>query len=339
MNFRGVCGALLFVLIGCALPPSDTTRQTLVPERDVQAVRYTREGINFMRSGRYLDAEMSFLRALTIEPNAERIVTNRGVALFMQERYDEALEIFQALEKRDDGSLGYKLWIGRTLVELGRYKDGVTKLQDALAEAVKKEDLSSSASFSRTLSVIYFEAGDESRAICASSDAFNFTPNAVEAVRHARLLSAIGYSQNGAAFLQNFFGATTLPSADAHLIYAQAALVAESYEGAADFLQDAVLMDPQEPDTQYLMKLLVLVMGTDLQERGIATELAVLDEDTKRNLLLDPRLESSELLYLPAKILRKINDMKARVEAKPSTQELISSRLRRLLRSLYLIPG
>lgn len=306
-----LCAALFCALTGCALPPADTTRQSLVPESEVQAVRYTKEGIAFMREGRYLDAEMSFERALYIEPKTEAVLTNIGVSLFMQERFDESLALFKDLESKDTGSLVYKLWVGRSLVELGKFNDGIAKLQEGLSLAIKREDTVSAASFSRTLSVIYFQAGYQDKALCASSDAFNYVPSQGEAVRHARLLMAIGATQNAAVFLQGFFGATTLPSVDAHLVYAQAALMVDALEGAADFLQDAMLMNAQDPDTQYLIKLLTLVLGVELKERGIHSDLQILDVETQREVLTDPRLDSAEVrLYLPVKILSRLDSLK-----------------------------
>lgn len=164
--------SVVLTFSGCA-PAGRTVDERFVTNPELQAIALTREGLSALSRGRYRDAELSFERALSLFPEAENVRRNlaralllggdgagaereyrrllvKGVsaplqldlaqALLLQEREDEALEIFQSVYalgvSRGDNALrnGAALNLATTYFKRGQEEEASCWLSEVLGE-------------------------------------------------------------------------------------------------------------------------------------------------------------------------------------------------------------
>ena len=71
MRYRLPIGVILLIvlLFGCALPEPEGPEQEFVPDREIQVVSLTREGLAYAKRSRLVDAELKLRQA--VQYNAE----------------------------------------------------------------------------------------------------------------------------------------------------------------------------------------------------------------------------------------------------------------------------
>lgn len=207
MIFRSVLLAtVVWTLVGCALPKVDLSGQSLVPEDDVVAIAQTREGLNLLKAGRNLEAEIQFRKALILIPQSAPLMQNLGIALFQQSRFDEALEVFNAVPATQN-TLISRMWYARSKIELGQVDEGVKLLDTQLNEALEKSDFLGATQLSRTLASIFYGLGEEAEALSYSWLSYGLDYGSAETVlRHSRLLMACGLEKKANEVLKAFGG-------------------------------------------------------------------------------------------------------------------------------------
>lgn len=294
---------VLCSLIGCALPPPDESGQTFVPEGDLSAVRYVKEGLRYMANGRYLDAEIRFQKALIIEPGTVPIMQNIGVSLLKQERYKEAREIFEGLQAADPVSLPLMVWLGKATFAEGNKDAGIRLLSEAYALAVQRDDIAQIVSIARSLSSLYFTEGIEEDAVCFSSIATTLSPTPADIYRHTRLLNALNYPQNTTESIVGYFAVGIPKTKELLVLLALTHFAANDLDSSANYIKEAFLIPSENAELDYTLKLLVYIVVERMQELGKEIDQDIVDSDLMKDLLVDPRLDSSLTLYVPPQLL------------------------------------
>lgn len=304
MKFRKyfLLTAFLLLLVGCALPPPDTTRQNFVPENEVLALRLTREGISFIQDGRYLDGEVSLRKALYIIPNSEKIKLNLGVSFFMQERFDEALDIFEDLHSKDPENISYTLWLAKTYIQAGAFDEGRDLIEAQTNKELSKEyapiNLSNSGTLQLALSNAYFARGQFDLAICASGRNITYSQVFDATMKYIVMNMQAGNITAAKWFLETKLAVSGVSNIEYHIRLSEVYLLLNDLEKAKEELITSLARFATDPEVLYERKLLTYILGKRLVAKGEEVDLSVFDSDVEEEILADPRVKSSPIGFL-----------------------------------------
>lgn len=197
----------LLTLVGCALPVSEENLQSFVPQVDLQVVSLTREGLDYFTRSRFVDAEFRFLEALQLTPEIESINFNLALTLIEEGEYSKAKGLLKYILKKDPTSTKIMAALARLYISKNDYNNAIEYYKKALNVAFVWQEFPRAASFSRSISVLYFLLGREVDALEYSGLALSLASNAEEMCKHGKLLIATGkYKEAGdktLAFINN----------------------------------------------------------------------------------------------------------------------------------------
>jgi tetratricopeptide (TPR) repeat protein len=294
---------LFFVVfnLGCALPPKDNSGQSFVPEEDLSALKYTSLGMQEVARGRFLQGEMSLYKALQFAPSSEKIKLNIAVALYGQERFDEALSYLEPLHLSDPINPSYKLWYAKSLIGAGAITLADEVLESGIDQYRKLNDLQSVANFARTQANAKYRIGDFDAAICASQIALSATTNAVEFLNHVKLLMQTGRLKSAEWFLRSgmaYGGASASTSTvEYQMRLAELEYILGNYESAKSALQNVLSRGTiADSTTAYESKLLIIIVGNKIKNLEQDVDISLLDDNQAvDDILADPRQKFSPL--------------------------------------------
>jgi tetratricopeptide (TPR) repeat protein len=298
------CAVLIPILCtGCFIAPPESTRQALVPEKEVDALRINNEGLRYLSGGRFVDAEFRFRQALWLQPNAERIFLNLAASLFMQERYDESLEIFKDLYARDPLNLTYRIWVGKIYTELGNYPLAEQYFKEGITDAESRPDLGSMAIFGRSLANLYVRIGSMEDALCYSIYAYSALGSLDEGLKHIRLLLLYGKASSADYWFKNILPASGDGSLNYHLRRVETSLLMNNLDEAKTHIAAALHLNASDAIQTFDRRLLTVIVGKLLEKRGETVELSVLDNDSEvEDLLQDDRTKQGPLALIAASL-------------------------------------
>lgn len=306
------------LLFGCALPREERVNQSFVPDKELFAANLVKEGLNYYGRSRYVEAEMRFQQALYLFPNLDGVKQNLAVVLEDQGRFEEARDIYLELRTRKEGTNSFLLSLGRVSVRLGQYTDAEDYFQQGFDMAWETADWGWAAMFARSLSSLYFRLGDEERANCYSGIALDLKVDVEEAYRHSRLLAAMHLVGANERLLDKFlamggvFKGMSLVSqrAEAHLAKAQ-------YQEAFDSAKESMMLTMDRPEAQFETRLALLI--ADRLRTKTPEEIEKAEENADETaaheleILLDPRLDGSNTLYWPLKMLDDLAQIRSEI--------------------------
>ena len=90
------------------------------------------EGLAQVEGGRYLDAVLSFQRAIELDPAFGAAHYNLGVTFQRLESYDKAADAYREAIRRDPDSADYRYALGATRYHQGEYRDAIGWFKQAL---------------------------------------------------------------------------------------------------------------------------------------------------------------------------------------------------------------
>jgi len=90
------------------------------------------EGLAQVEGGRYLDAVLSFQRAIELDPAFAAAHYNLGVTFQRLESYDKAADAYREAIRRDPDSADYRYALGATRYHQGDYRDAIGWFKKAL---------------------------------------------------------------------------------------------------------------------------------------------------------------------------------------------------------------
>lgn len=91
------------------------------------------EGLSQVEGGRYLDAVLSFQRAIELDPGFAAAHYNLGVTFQLLESYDKAAAAYRDAIRCDDRNADYKYALGATYYHQGDYAHAIDWFKKALA--------------------------------------------------------------------------------------------------------------------------------------------------------------------------------------------------------------
>ena len=206
-NFRECWGRICLLVVclsagACAVPRWDQPDQTFVSDNELSAAALDRQGLNFAAQSRLVDAELKFRQALYLYPQAETISFNLAVVLDQAGLTEEAISIYNELLARYPEAIQYRVGLGHAYLSSQNFDLAVKHYSLALSLSEKLNNKKAQSDIARSLSVIYFSAGQEEQALCYSRLAQALDDSSPEEmVRHMRLMIGTGH---GVSEQQNF---------------------------------------------------------------------------------------------------------------------------------------
>ncbi|NDC38923.1 MAG: hypothetical protein EBZ48_12875, partial [Proteobacteria bacterium] len=179
---------VLLVCCSCALPRSTIDTAGFVRPEELETTGLVREGMGFLSQSRYVDAELSFRRALYFSPDADNIRENLAAALMGSQQFNEVDQILAQLSARYPKAIRIVVSQAQSYFRQRRYQESEATFRRALDLAFQRQEFSQASSILRSLAFLANDRGYRSEALCYSAQAFALKPDTPEALSHARLL-------------------------------------------------------------------------------------------------------------------------------------------------------
>jgi tetratricopeptide (TPR) repeat protein len=101
--------------------------------------RYSAEAENAMAAKDLPAAARALEKLSSLTPNVAQVYANLGLVYYMQNRYAEAIVVFQKAAKIDPALPKVNMLLGICLTEIGRYRDAVKLLEPAFRSSAKDQ--------------------------------------------------------------------------------------------------------------------------------------------------------------------------------------------------------
>lgn len=194
------------MMVGCALPPRGHQEIDFVSARELDTISIVREGLHFLSRSRYVDAEFKFRQGLYRYPDAVNLKINLAEALKGLGDYQQATSIYQDLLKASPDSIQLLVGLARVHLAAGLRENAIMRYEEALELALSRNERPRAAILARSIATLYFEDGQEERALCYSQQAFTLLPDRNQVLRHVRLLTGLGMLQQAETVLTQYIG-------------------------------------------------------------------------------------------------------------------------------------
>ena len=120
----------------CALIPVYLSIVIIGSQTFAQSTRgLVNEGVELYNENKFSDAEVNFKKGAELDPNSFESLFNLGDAYYKQQRYDEALKLFQsALSKSETEDQKAKIYhnVGNSLLKSQKIKESIGAYKEAL---------------------------------------------------------------------------------------------------------------------------------------------------------------------------------------------------------------
>ncbi len=162
---QAVALTFFLLVIGCALPPGPEALPG-VSRQELRAVTLSREGLSFLDSGRFMDAELSIRHALLLSPGTKSLRLSLSVALIGLEQFEEARGIIAEYLVKEPDSHDLIGRMAALKFAEGDYKGAILQFKEALKVAFNNKDQAYAAGVAKTISQLALARGMSEEAIC-----------------------------------------------------------------------------------------------------------------------------------------------------------------------------
>ena len=182
--------ALVFLILSCAPPSLPTGQQDFVPDSELLAVSLYREANYYYSNSRYLEAEEKYRKALELSPGAENISLSLAMTLKALAKYEQSLELFQGLLRRDPNRSEYHGGLGALYYEMESYELALSSLDRAMQLSIAKGDRVNAALYARNKCNVYFKQRLFPSAVATAKQVFELQASLDNLELYARMLFA-----------------------------------------------------------------------------------------------------------------------------------------------------
>jgi tetratricopeptide (TPR) repeat protein len=250
-------------------------------------------GVLYAREGKDSDAVQAFRQAAEADPKSSSAFVNLALTLVKQAGVDEAKRQLNAWIQHDPNNAGVYMALGVVCTRSGQGRDAMA----AFRKAAELEPDSSDAHLNLGMALIL--QFDRQNGLPELKQAVRLNPQSAAA--HLSLGHFYFEDGNQDEARREFLIATRLEPTleDAYYFWALVERQTNNYRRAADLLQKAVAINPDNANTQFLL-------GQCLEKLG-RTDEAI--KHWKEAIRIDP--EQSEALYNLARALNRMHDPEA----------------------------
>ncbi|MCB0336894.1 MAG: tetratricopeptide repeat protein [Bdellovibrionales bacterium] len=222
----GICFCLF---AACALPTSEVEDQSFVPIEELEVVSLVREGLDYFKRARYIDAQFAFLQANYLAPDAKNIQLNLAMSFREQGNFDEAESLFMTLLKDEPDSTEYLSGLAGLYLQRLEFDRAMDMYERVYEIAEKRSDLTLQVSTLSTLTVAAFQRGQVERAKCYAEEAYALSKDIVVVSAYLRILLSESDRESTQRVISEYRKAVV--ETDARILYLQS---------MALFLEDAL---------------------------------------------------------------------------------------------------
>ncbi len=203
----------------------------------------------------YETEERIWASVVEYQPHNSNALNGLGMALYRQERHQEAFDLFVASIKADERNFRPYINIGNILIRAGRFTDALPYLQAGIR--LNPQDAPAHNSLANCL----FKLGNLDAAAQSYTRALQLDPDLVSAnVNFATFLNATGHFADAAKLLTRAI--TLEPSnASAHAQMGVSLASTGNSQGALDHMNQAVTLDPDSAESQLNLGLFLSQLG------------------------------------------------------------------------------
>jgi len=190
---------LFFVLLGisaCALPTEYEAPDSFVSLEEQQAIKFIKFGDDFFLKGRYVDAELEYLKALYLYSDYDNIRVDLVNVLIRQGLFDESLEQLNILIEKSPNNPDLLLLKAFYYSEMQEYDLAIKSYNQTLENLDSLKNIVELKKYKElifnNLSTIQFKIGLEDEAIESAFQAYMVNKNYFQKSRLAKLQIATG---------------------------------------------------------------------------------------------------------------------------------------------------
>ena len=296
----------LALVCGCATLRDPATQQVFVSSVEMQGSNAAAQGLSYLSQGRYADAELKLLQALSLFPNARNLKINLASAMAARGATQDAWPLFEGLIAAEPDSLQLRAIYAEALYRSGEI-DRARQLYQSVIEVAHEDPELSPQEYAatRSLAALEFAVGNASAARCASERAMALQGDNENALRHSELLIALGLPASARLILDSINSSARVPGA-----LAQAAMLEidqRDFAKAQQLMAEAWKADGVPPDVQFQLQLieeLIFAYSPDSLPQGEDERITELRDQFREQFTTDGRLETVQGLYYPPHFLR-----------------------------------
>jgi tetratricopeptide (TPR) repeat protein len=309
---------IVLLFVACALPREEETLNLSIPNEEIAAINYIREGLVFFSKKRFVDAEFKFRQADSLLPNTDIIIQNLAATLREQGNYEAAeellLELIAKKTRRE-----YSLSLASVYSERGDTSAAIAIWQQILAQEYKSGRLNLMPSLLQNIASAEFSQGNEVTALCAYQERAQFFTDLSSQLQLARIYIGLGLAQTAQEYLTKLFKVNPNANNTEHwYLLSLAEFALGDYEDATNAWYQASAFADLRPDLKlkldFLKKALLQVYPESLQAVN-KLKLASLQSE-KVDKKVDPKVDlereiksyqsilySADSIYMPARLL------------------------------------
>jgi tetratricopeptide (TPR) repeat protein len=316
-------GALLLTVCtaGCALPAPEVEEQQFVTPKEITIVSLTREGLEYAKRSRLVDAELKLRQAYFLAPDQFTIALNLAVVLDRQGLYGEARALYRELRKQKPRSV--KLLSALAHVYVNQYEFGEAERLyiEALTIALDENLGTEIVQVSRSLSVLNFLRGDEEAAICWSQFVLQFSKEPAQIYRHARLLLAL---DRGKEVIELLKGSSNFAADDARLgiVLAEALIETGDQEQALSLVKLLNSRTDLPVNLSFELSLLKVLVFTEPEFVGADQQEEFEEKKEELFSILDSDpLQNQVSIYWPGEMIKRLEELFTEREEELASRE------------------
>ena len=304
---RFVVASLFCIFCACA-PPTYEVQQDFVPVKELTAVQYAEEGLQYMSRARYYEASVLFSRAHELYPDVQAIKMNLAIALRELGSLEESERILKEL--LEEG--GYTAPVNQALAilyfERGEFVAANREYQLAIDQEIARDEIEKAYRTAMGAANKNDEVGLEYDALCFAFLGLGLI-DAIEArVKIARIYLAMGASKEALAFSKAAAQGPKRQLVELKLIQAIARIGSKENENVLKTLGRLELAVRKRPELLPEIQTLRAALNVLMQEGEGEEKLLALDEEAQAEFhkgYSGKANESTQSRYWPAQV-RKI---------------------------------
>lgn len=287
----------------CVLPQK-ASHNNYISDVEQDTIKAYREGNEYFIKGRYLMAEMRYLKALDYYPREKNIRVNLVNSLIKTQQFKRAQANIDVLQNWFSEDIDILLLQAKLYLAQEKYRDVIALYEQGLALAAEYDLKDLEKQIYTNLSSLYFQIGKEQEALCAAIKLLEIESKPENYARVARQLIAQGYAEIP-EYLQ--MSVEHLSRADQEYLEAliYLAYLTEDYKLLRDLITRLeILIDEGELKTElsYLRNLDLLRDTTGLKVYRLKKDL----KSQREKLYQEDEPNAYLRIYWPARLLKSI---------------------------------
>ena len=186
---------ILFFISACAVPPSVDRRFSFISEKEQELVSLIRLGLYQVEKSQFVDAQLTFQKALLIDPESDTVRLNLTSLAIRQGLLEKAKFFLDSPIRKLNRHEDWENLELQYLIAEDSYDLALDKLSLALNKDLDNKQFNKAAKKIELLTSLSYQIGLEDRALCYSELLWKVHPRIEELLRYGRLSLSLGMTK------------------------------------------------------------------------------------------------------------------------------------------------